>query len=397
MTATATADPLIEELAAGLLAPVRQGLLRAGPGADLAPVVARAAVGAGTVLGTGDLAAVTARVADRLWGLGPLQPLVLRPGVTDILVNGPGEVWVDQGSGLERVDCPLGDEAAVRALAVRLAAGAGRRLDESCPWVDARLTGGVRLHALLPPISPSGTVISLRLLREEAFGLADLVRFGSVPAAWAEVLTGLVVARASFLVGGGTGAGKTTLLAALLSAAPAPERIVLVEDVGELRPSHPHVVRLEARRANVEGEGEISLADLVRQALRMRPDRLVVGECRGPEVRDLLGALNTGHQGGCGTVHANAARDVPARLEALGALAGMSPEAVAVQAAAALDVVIHVERCAGLRRVVEVATVHRARRGFTLQPALVADPDDPADPGERGPGYETLVALCSRR
>jgi pilus assembly protein CpaF len=333
------------------------------------------------------------------WGLGPLQALVDRPGVTDVLVNGgerlPGghRVWIDRGHGLEPVLVPIGGEQEVRAIAVRLASAAGRRLDESAPWVDARLPGGIRLHAVVPPITPAGTHLSLRLLRGPRLDLDAMVAAGSVPPAWAPVLLALVRRRAAFLVTGGTGAGKTTLLTALLGVVPGHERIVLVEDVGELRPAHPHVVRLEARHANVEGRGEVTLDDLVRQALRMRPDRIVVGECRGPEVRELLAALNTGHAGGCGTLHANAAQEVPARLEALGSLAGMSREAVHSQAAAALDVILHLTRDGAGRRVRELATVTRGERAdLAVLPALTADPDDPAAPGRRGPGWPALIA-----
>ena len=298
-----------------------------------------------------------------LWGLGPLQPVLDVPGVTDVLVNGgelvPGghRVWLDRGRGLEATVVPLGGEREVRSLAVRLASAAGRRLDESLPWVDARLPGGVRLHAVVPPVTPSGTHLSLRLLRAARVDLPTLVTTGTLPAAWARVLEALVRRGAAFLVTGGTGAGKTTLLSALLGLVPPTERIVLVEDVGELRPAHPHVVRLEARHANVEGRGAITLEDLVRQALRMRPDRLVVGECRGAEVRELLAALNTGHAGGCGTLHANSPAEVPARLEALAGLAGLDAAAVHRQAAAAFDAIVHVERTAAGRRVTEVATV----------------------------------------
>jgi len=243
---------------------------------------------------------------------------------------------------------------------------------------------------VIPPVSPAGTLISLRILRREPFNLAEMVTAGCLPPSWAEVLTTLVTGRAAFLISGGTGAGKTTLLATLLSLVPPTERVVLVEDVGELWPQHPHVVRLEARHANVEGRGSVSLADLVRQALRMRPDRLVVGECRGAEVRDLLAALNTGHAGGCGTVHANTTADVPARLEALGALAGLSPSAVRVQAVAALDAIVHVERVGAGRRVVEIAAVQRSTSGgLSLLPALTAGPE-PADPGTVGPGWAAL-------
>jgi pilus assembly protein CpaF len=293
-----------------------------------------------------------------------LQPLVDGPGVTDVLVNGPDSVWVDCGDGLRRVAVDLGGEQGVRALAVRLAAGAGRRLDESVPWVDARLPAGVRLHAVIPPVSPSGTHLSLRVLRSGRLDLETLVAGGCLHPAWREVLQRLVTWHAAFLVTGGTGSGKTTLLAALLSLAPVQERLVLVEDVAELQPAHPHVVRLEARHANVEGRGGIGLEVLVRQALRMRPDRIVVGECRGPEVRDLLAALNTGHAGGCGTLHANAPAEVPARLEALGLMAGLGRDAVQAQAAAAFDAVVHLIRGPdGVRRVVEVAAVCAGRDG----------------------------------
>jgi pilus assembly protein CpaF len=360
----------------------------------------RAAAGAlggalgGGVLGAGDLAAAVDGVREHVWGLGPLGVLVADPDVTDILVNGGGAVWVDRGRGLEQADVRLAGERQVRALAVRLAGLAGRRLDDAMPWVDARLPGGVRLHAVVPPLSPRGTHVSLRVLRAGRFDLASLVAVDAVPQAWAGVLESMVGRRVAFLVSGGTGAGKTTLLAALLGLVPAGERLVLVEDVGELSPDHPHVVRLEARHANVEGVGAVGLDDLVRQALRMRPDRIVVGECRGAEVRELLAALNTGHAGGCGTLHANACREVPARLEALGSLAGLSSQAVAGQVAAAIDVVVHVERAAGRRRVAEVAVVGREAGGpLTVEPALTRDA---AGSPMSAAGWPRLAALLGR-
>lgn len=347
------------------------------------------------------------------WSLGPLQEVLALPGVTDVLVNGgdrvPGghRVWFDRGRGLEATTVRLAGEDDVRSLAVRLAAAAGRRLDESMPWVDARLPGGVRLHAVVPPVTPCGTHVSLRLLGGPGFDLPALVAAGGVPPGWAPVLAALVRSRAAFLVIGGTGAGKTTLLAALLGLVPPGERIVLVEDVGELRPAHPHVVRLEARHANVEGRGAITLEDLVRQALRMRPDRIVVGECRGAEVRELLAALNTGHAGGCGTLHANAVSEVPARLEALGSLAGLDPVAVRTQAAAAFDAVVHMRRSRGGRRVTEIGAFcagsgpsPTSGRGISpddapaalmVLPALIADEADPAAPGSYGPGWPLLA------
>ena len=373
---------------ARLVDDVRAGLSSAAPDrADLALAVA-----ASRVLGTGGVLRATDAVHAQLTGAGPLQPLLDEPGTTDVLVNGPGSVWVDRGRGAERVAVDVGGEAQLRALAVRLAAAGGRRLDDSCPWADARLPDGVRLHAVLPPLSPAGTVLSLRVPRRRAFSLPELVAAATLPPAWVPVVTALVGRRLSFLVSGGTGSGKTTVLSALLGLADPADRLLLVEDAGELVPDHPHVVRLQARHGNVEGAGAVGLEDLVRQALRMRPDRIVVGECRGAEVRDLLAALNTGHEGGCGTVHANTAADVPARLEALGALAGLDRAAVAAQAASALDAVLHLRRDGAQRRVVELAAVARSSDGgLVVLPALVADPADPAAPGRTGPGWLLLA------
>ena len=372
-----------------LLDDVRSGLSSAAPDrADLAVAVA-----ASRVLGTGGVLRATDAVHAQLTGAGPLQPLLDAPGTTDVLVNGPGSVWVDRGRGAERVAVDVGGEGQLRALAVRLAAAAGRRLDDSSPWADARLPDGVRLHAVLPPLSPGGTLLSLRVPRRRAFSLAELVEAATLPPSWAPVVAALVRRRLSFLVSGGTGSGKTTVLSALLGLADPGDRLLLVEDAGELVPDHPHVVRLQARHGNVEGAGAVGLDDLVRQALRMRPDRIVVGECRGAEVRDLLAALNTGHEGGCGTVHANTAADVPARLEALGALAGLDRRAVGAQAASALDAVLHLRRDGQRRRVVELAAVTASADGaLAVLPALVADPADPAAPGRTGPGWPLLAA-----
>ena len=244
------------------------------------------------------------RVHDDLVGAGPLAPLLADPSVTDVLVN-RCEVWVDRGSGLCRVPVALGTPDDVRRLAQRLVAACGRRLDDGRPYADARLPDGTRLHAVLPPVATAGPYLSLRTFRQRPFTLADLVACGTVAPPLAPVLAALVAARLAYLVVGGTGSGKTTLLNTLLELVPFAERIVLVEDAAELRPAHPHVVGLQARSSNVEGSGSVELADLVRQALRMRPDRLVVGECRGAEIVDLLRALNTGHEGGAGTLHAN--------------------------------------------------------------------------------------------
>jgi pilus assembly protein CpaF len=319
----------------------------------------------GALRGDVEVLGLLRRLQGELLGAGPLQPLLADERVTDVLVNGPDDVWVDRGAGLERTAVRFPDDDAVRRLAQRLAAPSGRRLDDAQPWVDARLADGVRLHAVLPPVASGGTCLSLRVPRRRAFSLGELVAAGSVPADGAELLGRLVAARTAFLVTGGTGTGKTTLLSALLSVVPAGERLLLVEDSGELAPAHPHVVRLEARPPNVEGAGQVTLRDLVRQALRMRPDRLVVGEVRGAEVTDLLAALNTGHDGGCGTLHANSAVDVPARLEALAGAAGLPRPALHSQVAAGLRVAVHLVRePAGRRRVAEVCVLRRAADGL---------------------------------
>lgn len=337
--------------------------------------------------------AQTAVLGERLGadvlGAGALQRVLDEEGVTDVLVNGCRGVWVDRGSGLEPRVLELGDAEAVRRLAVRLAAVAGRRLDDASPFVDAVLPGGVRLHALLPPLVEEAAHLSLRVPAHDRPQLADLVARGSVEREVEALLRELVVSRTAFVVSGGTGTGKTTLLGAMLAHVPASDRILLVEDVRELAVVHPHVVRLEARRPNVEGVGEVSLTTLVRQSLRMRPDRIVVGEVRGGEVRELMAALNTGHQGGCGTVHANAPRDVPARFEALGALAGLSPEAVRTQLRSALRVVVHLERSAGFRRVASIGLLEGDHRGLVVRSAWSG--------GRRGEAWPDLVALMGEQ
>lgn len=326
----------------------------------------------GKVLGDAEVLGAAVQLRTELVGAGPLEPLLADPEVTDVLVSAPDRVWVDRGGGLELSRVRFADAAAVRRLAQRLAAVAGRRLDDARPWVDARLPDGTRLHAVLPPVAVGSTCLSLRVVRPRAFTLTELVAAGTVPPGGDRVLRALIEARLSFLVSGGTGTGKTTLLSALLGLVGPGERVVLAEDSSELRPDHPHVVRLEARQANQEGVGRVSLDDLVRQALRMRPDRLVVGEVRGAEVLDLLAALNTGHEGGCCTIHANAAADVPARLEALGTAAGLDRAALHSQLAAALSVVVHLVRDrAGRRRIAEIRVLERDSSGLvTTVPGL---------------------------
>ena len=313
---------------------------------------------AGGIVDDAVLAQLRLSIRAQLAGLGPLEPLFALPGLTDVLVNGPRSVWIDRGAGLERASVGFDDEAAVRSLAQRLVSSAGRRLDDAAPFADAVLPDGTRLHAVLPPLTECAT-ISLRVFGRQRRELTDLVGSGALDPLAGAVLRAVMAARLAFVISGGTGSGKTTLLGCLLGLVPADHRIVAVEDAAELTVAHPHVVRLTARPPNVEGAGAVDLRDLVRQALRMRPDRIVVGEFRGAEVADLLVALNTGHDGGAATVHANTAAAVPARLEALGMLAGLGAETIARLASTALQVVVHVERSGGVRRVAELAVLLR--------------------------------------
>jgi pilus assembly protein CpaF len=363
-----------EPLPAEVLDGVREQLARSG--AALSPeVVARALRDQGRPVGDSTVLAVHDLLRQDVLGAGPLEPLVRLPGVTDVLVNGPAAVYVDRGEGLELTSTRFADEAAVRRLAQRLAGSVGRRLDDATPYVDLRLPDGTRFHAVLAPLARPGTVISLRVPRARVFSVEELLERGTVNADAASLLRRIVEARLAFLVSGGTGSGKTTLLSALLSLVDPRHRMVVVEDASELRPDHPHVVGLESRPANVEGAGEVPMRVLVRQALRMRPDRLVVGEVRGDEVTDLLAAMNTGHEGGCGTVHANSAADVPARVEALAMAAGMPQAAVHSQLAAAVDAVVHLARGPdGRRRVAEVAALRRTPEGVVVaEPAVTFD------------------------
>ncbi len=305
-------------------------------------------------------------------GAGPLEELMRDADVTDVVVNGPDHVFVDRGRGLERSHVQFASDDEVRKLAMRLAASVGRRLDEGSPFVDARLADGTRVHAILQTLAAPGTCLSLRLPARRRFSLDDVVAAGSIPPAGAHLLRQMVTRKLAFLVSGGTGTGKTTILGALLGCVDPAERVLIIEDSRELNPDHPHVVRLEARHPNAEGAGAVSLTDLVRQSLRMRPDRVVLGEVRGGELSDLLTALNTGHEGGCGTVHANSAASVPARLEALGALGGLGRVALHAQVAAALDAVIHLGRNPDGQRVVKEVHVLTADLATGLVRAVPA-------------------------
>lgn len=351
-------------MSSSLIDRVRERL--AAESTPLRPAVVADAIRAesGGLLGDTEVLSGLRALQTELTGAGLLESLLSGDGTTDVLVTAPDEVWIDDGNGLRRSGLRFADEESVRRLAQRLALAAGRRLDEAQPWVDGQLTGygdgryTVRLHAVLPPIASAGTCLSLRVLRPATQDLASLTRTGTIHPDAAALLEDIIRARLAFLVTGGTGAGKTTLLAAVLGAVAPGERIVCVEDAPELSPAHPHLVKLVARCPNVEGVGEVTVRDLVRQALRMRPDRIVIGEVRGAEVVDLLAALNTGHDGGAGTVHANSPAEVPARLEALAAAGGLGRAALHSQLAAAVQVIMHVSReRAGTRKLCEIAVL----------------------------------------
>ena len=365
---------------------VRDRLVDSGAAAHEQDIVA-AVRAEGVVLSGPETRRLCAEVRSELLGAGPLQPLLEDPEVTDVLVNGPDDVFVDRGDGLVRSAVRFADHDAVRRLAQRLATAAGRRLDAAQPFVDARTPDGVRLHAVIPPVARGGALLSLRIPRRRVLTLDDLVRQGGLDAVGARWLAALVRARASYVVTGGTGTGKTTVLSTLLELVPERERLVVVEDSAELDPQHPHTALLQARPPNVEGAGSVTLTDLVRQAMRMRPDRLVIGEVRGVEVIDLLSALNTGHEGGCATVHANSAADLPARIEALAAPAGWPRAAVHAQMAAGLDAVVHVRRSAAGRRTVwGIGVCCRDGEYVSVQPAVLFDPDRVSP----GPGLAQL-------
>ncbi|GHD02913.1 pilus assembly protein CpaF [Zhihengliuella salsuginis] len=302
--------------------------------------VAEAVRASGLVVGSGTATHVIRMLQEELTGLGPLQSLADAPGVSDVLVDGTGAVWVEAEGRLTRAGYTFASTEDVRRLAVRLLGSGGQRLDDAEPFGDV-VVGDYRVHAVLPPVAAAGPLLSIRVRHRRRLELEEILGAGSP---WNEVLRAVVASRRNFLISGGTGSGKTTLLGAMLGQAGASERLIVCEDARELEPDHPHVVSLQCRTGNVEGAGGIGLDDLVRQSLRMRPDRLIVGECRGAEIRDFLAAMNTGHDGAGGTLHASSCEAVPARLAAMGALAGMTADATALQAAGALDYVVQMRR-----------------------------------------------------
>jgi pilus assembly protein CpaF len=356
-------DDLAGALRRRMIEQARDGGSSAGTlGADVRELVDREAA----ALPAAEREALAQRVIRLATGLGPLEPLLADPAVDEVMVNGPGEVWVERSGRVEPTGVEFGDEADLMHAIERILAPLGRRVDEASPLCDARLADGSRVNVVIPPLALSGPCLTIRRFRPSGFSLDDLVDNGSLPQGLAEFLSSCVAARAAVLVSGGTGSGKTTTLGALSAAIPGGERIVTIEDAAELRLRQRHVVRLESRPPNVEGRGEVTIRQLVRNALRMRPDRIVVGEVRGAEALDMLMALNTGHEGSLTTVHANSPEDALRRVETLALMAGVGLPHAAVreQVASAIDVVVHQARAAdGRRRVECVAEVVRAPGG----------------------------------
>lgn len=348
--------------------------------------------------GIGDVGSALEELDARLNGLGEvLAPLLRLPGITDILVNST-RVWVDCGQGVEPIDDGFSSEEEVRALAITMAAICGKRLDDAVPIVDGILPMGVRVHAVIPPLSGEGTIISLRIPARGGLTLEQMRKGASIDDTTQQILSRMLEVRCNVLISGATGSGKTTLLSALLSSISVNERLICIEEMSELHPAHPHVVHLQARQANTQSRGEVSLSELVRAAMRMRPDRIILGECRGGEVRDIMSALNTGHRGSFATIHANTPAEVPARLSALGALAGMSAEATHVQARAAFDLVVHMERSVGSygntgRRVAQIGVFGLERGELTCACAYRIDR---RGRGSTGPAWEELRRVLSR-
>jgi pilus assembly protein CpaF len=310
--------------------------------------------------------ALVARVAERSFGLGPLEPLLRDPSVDEVMVNGPGTVWVERGGRLEATDVRFDSGAELRDTVERILAPLGRRVDEAEPLCDARLPDGSRVNVVIPPLAPDGPIVTVRRFRARGLSADDLVAAGTWEPPLRDLLARAVRARLSVLISGGTGSGKTTTLDVLSSFIAADERIVTVEDTLELRLRQPHVVRLEARPASVEGRGEVTIRRLVRNALRMRPDRIVVGEVRGGEALDMLAAMTTGHDGSLSTVHAGSPEEALRRLETLALMAGVGLPHAAIreQIADAIDLIVHQARLAdGTRRIVAVSEVVRVAGG----------------------------------
>ncbi len=349
----------------------RAAVTRGGDGGgDLREAVRQLVDEEAVLLGDGDREEIAARIVRDSVGLGPLEALLADPTVEEVMVNGPGTVYIERGGRIEATGVAFADEEELRNAIERILAPLGRRVDELSPMVDARLADGSRVNVVIPPLAIDGPLVSIRRFGARRPGPDELVTLGTLTPAQRRSLEAAVAGRRSILVSGGTGSGKTTLLNALSSFIDPDERVVTIEDAAELRLQQPHVVRLESRPAGVEGRGEVSIRDLLRNALRMRPDRIVIGEVRGAEALDLLTALNTGHDGALSTVHANSPADALSRLETLALMAGVGlpHAAVGEQGQRGIHLVVHLERRAdGARVVTEIAEVERAADGTAVR------------------------------
>jgi pilus assembly protein CpaF len=314
---------------------------------------------------------LSSEIADDILGHGPMERLLADDSVTEIMVNGPFDVWVERQGRLYETTVRFADESHLRRIINKIVAQVGRRVDESSPMVDARLPDGSRVNAVIPPLSLTGPLLTIRKFSKKRLDMGDLIRLGTLSTETVEFLQRCVLAQLNVLISGGTGSGKTTLLNALSTAVPESDRIVTIEDAAELRLNQRHVLRLEARPKNIEGEGEIAIRELVKNSLRMRPDRIIVGEVRGAEALDMLQAMNTGHDGSLSTVHANTPRDALARIETMVLMAGydLPVRAIRQQVASALDLIVHLERLEdGSRRVTAITEVQRMESDvITLQ------------------------------
>ncbi len=347
---------LIDELDLSKLESLAEGELRR----QVMALVADFARAERLVLNTTELEELGASVHDEMVGLGPIEPLLKDDSVNDILINGPFQVYVERRGELEPTPARFRDNDHLLRIVNRIVAGVGRRIDESQPMVDARLPDGSRVNAAIAPIAIDGACVSIRKFSKKPYTLEKLVEVGAMPACVAEFLHGAVKARVSTVISGGTGSGKTTLLNALSSAISIKERLITIEDAAELQLQQPHVVRMETRPPNIEGKGEIRQRELVKNALRMRPDRVILGEVRGEEAFDMLQAMNTGHEGSMATIHANTPRDAITRLEQMVAMSGMklSPEAVRGQIASAVGMIIQIMRMSdGKRKMMSVSEI----------------------------------------
>lgn len=338
--------------------------------ADVEPAVlrervraqARARLAAERGLSAVDRDRLLDEITDDTVGHGPIEKLLADDSITEIMVNGAGDIWIERRGRLYQTAVRFSDEAHLRRIITKIAGQVGRRVDESSPMLDARLPDGSRVNAVLPPLSLSGSLLTIRKFGRERYSLEDMVRLGSLNREAVDLLQACLHAELNILISGGTGSGKTTMLNAMSGEIPGDERIVTIEDAAELKLNQAHVLRLEARPANIEGEGLVTIRDLVRNALRMRPDRIVVGEVRGAEALDMLQAMNTGHDGSLSTVHANSPRDALARIETMVLMAGydLPIRAIRQQVASALDLIVHLERLSdGTRRVVAITDVLR--------------------------------------